>query len=156
MKKLFVSMIRVAHSRVFRRILMYYLVLIFAVGAACATSFIFASRLSRENVIERSELVLENAGYQISAAFSLAEYHNNILYHNNDLQALLGKKRDADTLVRVYELVNKLPVVYDSTQIITGYYVYLPAIDYIIAPSSGASQIDLYYNSYFAFSQAQT
>lgn len=156
MNKLFLSLIRVARSRVFRRVLAGYLLLILVVGAANGASFFVANRISRENIVERSELILKNAGYQISGALLLAENNNNMLYFRSDLQSLMSKTRNKDTLASVYEIIGKLPVIYDSSQVITGYYVYLPSLDYIIAPSSGISQIDLYYDSYFAISKTES
>ena len=156
MKKLFISMIQVTRSRVFRRILAGYLLLIIAVAAAGGFSFFLANKISRENIVTRSELILKNAGYQINGALRLAESHNNTLYYRNDLQVLMGRARDKETLASIYELINRLPAIYDSTQIITGYYIYLPSLDYIVAPSSGISHVELYYRPYLAISQAET
>lgn len=155
MKRLLSETIRAIRSRAFGRILIYYGIIFILLVLVCASSFLYARDISLANIRERNRLILDNAGMQIANALQLVETFNNSLYTNTRLQAFMRTQKDSTLLYSAYMLLDELPKLYDSSGLLTGYFIHVPMNDYIVAPRQCFVDLNLYYQDHFALSSAQ-
>lgn len=148
---------RMAVSRVFSRVLLFYLVLVLFLGGVCCAAYFWAMEMNVERLVERNRLVFENSAIGLSNTFSTIESFTETLYDQKELQTLMGNTtRERGSLtIGIYNTIEVLPLLSDSSGIISGYFVYLPGADAIVAPRQGYIGIEKYYDAHFALDPAQ-
>lgn len=151
------SVRRMAASRVFSRVLLFYLVLVLFFGGVCCAAYFWATETNVERLVERNRLVFENSAIGLSNTFSTIESFTETLYNQKELQTLMGStaRGRGNLTIGIYKTIEELPLLSDSSGIIGGYFVYLPAADVIIAPKQGYMGIEKYYDAHFALDPAQ-
>lgn len=133
------SVRRMAASRVFSRVLLFYLVLVLFFGGVCCAAYFWTTETNVERLVERNRLVFENSAIGLSNTFSTIESFTETLYDQKELQTLMGStaRERGNLTIGIYKTIEELPLLSDSSGIIGGYFVYLPAADVIIAPKQG-------------------
>lgn len=151
------SISRMAASRVFSRVLLFYLVLVLFFGGVCCAAYFWAMGMNVERLVERNRLVFENSAIGLSNTFSAIESFTETLYDQKELQTLMGNAdRERSSLtIGIYKVIEELPLLSDSNGIISGYFVYLPGADVIVAPRQGYLGIEKYYTAHFALNTTQ-
>ena len=151
------SVRRMAASRVFSRVLLFYLVLVLFFGGVCCAAYFWTTETNVERLVERNRLVFENSAIGLSNTFSTIESFTETLYDQKELQTLMGStaRERGNLTIGIYKTIEELPLLSDSSGIIGGYFVYLPAADVIIAPKQGYVGIEKYYDAHFALDPAQ-
>ena len=151
------SVRRMAASRVFSRVLLFYLVLVLFFGGVCCAAYFWTTETNVERLVERNRLVFENSAIGLSNTFSTIERFTETLYDQKELQTLMGStaRERGNLTIGIYKTIEELPLLSDSSGIIGGYFVYLPAADVIIAPKQGYVGIEKYYDAHFALDPAQ-
>lgn len=152
MKLFWAGLFKAVRSRVFSHILVCYFVILVVLVSACGLSFWYARNASLESITERNTLVLESATKSISNVLQVIESFNSTLYANTRLQSFMSSKNNKSVLYNASVLINELPQLYDSASLITGYFIYVPSVNYIVAPGQGFSNIQRYYHHHFALS----
>ena len=84
------SVRRMAASRVFSRVLLFYLVLVLFFGGVCCAAYFWATETNVERLVERNRLVFENSAIGLSNTFSTIESFTETLYDQKELQTLMG------------------------------------------------------------------
>lgn len=148
---------RMAASRVFSRVLLFYLALVLFLGGVCCAAYFWAMEMNVERLVERNRLVFENSAIGLSNTFSTIESFTETLYDLKELQTLMGNtaRERGNLTIGIYNTIEVLPLLSDSSGIIGGYFVYLPGADAIVAPRQGYLGIEKYYAAHFALDPAQ-
>lgn len=156
MKQFWISLFKAVRSRVFSHILICYAVLLVLFASSCGISFYHARSASLESITEKNNLILENAAKNITYTLEIVESFNNTLYKSTSLQNFMCSKNSDSVLYDAYMLIDELPSLVDSNGLLKGYFIYIPTVDYIVAPAQGFKNIPLYYSSYFSLSDSQS
>ena len=62
----------------------------------------------------------------------------------------------SDVTYLLYEIVRALPALSDGQGLVENYYVYLPALNAVVAPSQGFVHLEKYYDAYFRIDPEQS
>ena len=156
MKRFPLGIFKAVKSRVFSHILICYVIILAVLASICVFSFFHARKASYEAITERNRLVLENTAKNIENVLQVIESFNGSLYTNKKLQSFMCEKDSKSALYDAYLLINELPELFDSTRLITGYFIYVPGSEYIISHGQGFTNIDRYYPYHFALKNTQS
>lgn len=144
-------------NRVFSRVLLGYLALTLIMASLCGTSYALALRLSREHAADRNALLFENASASINAAYDVVDRFTSDVYSLPQLSRLLHTSSlPSDTTYLFYETVRALPALADGQGLVENYYIYLPALDAVVAPNQGFVHLEKYYDAYFRIDPDQS
>lgn len=144
-------------SRLFRRMLVGYLVLIAVLSSVCIYAYRQALTMSTQHLHQQNQLVFEQSTSNLSSARRIIETFSENLYHLSELQQLMrASASDArGTTIDVYKIIHSLPNINDSNGVLANYYIYLPKLDYIVAPEQGFTNPSCYYNALFSMSACE-
>ncbi len=157
MRKFFDGVRRLVTNRVFSRVLLGYLALTLIMAALCGASYALALRLSREHAADRNALLFENASASINAAYDVVDRFTSDVYKLPQLNRLLHTSSlPSDVTYLLYETVRALPALSDGQGLVENYYVYLPALNAVVAPSQGFVHLEKYYDVYFRIDPEQS
>lgn len=158
MKKIAQGIKRMFGSRVFSRLIVYYILLIAVFASMCGFSYYQAMNMSLENLVDRNQLIFENSAVTLQNTFRTIESFTTNLYDLDQLQQLMSRtsRESQGKTIDIYEAIRVLPVLNDVNGLLSGYFVYIPGGDYIVAPGQGFSSLERYYEAYFALSSQQS
>lgn len=144
--------------RVFSRLIACYVILVVVFAAVCGYSYYQAHNMSVDNLVARNRLIFESSTFTLRNTFKTIEDFTANLYDLRQLQQLMSSSSwgSQGKTMDIYEAIRVLPALNDANDIISGYFIYLPAGDYIVAPQQGFTGIERYYEKHFAFSDQQS
>lgn len=143
--------------RVFFRLIACYVILVVIFAAVCGYSYYQALDMSVNNLMSRNRLIFESSAFTLRNTFKTIEDFTANLYALRRLQQLMSRSAwsEQGNTMDIYETIRALPALNDANDIITGYFIYIPAGDLIVAPGQGFTGISRYYDQHFAFSTQQ-
>ena len=148
---------RAGIGRVFARLIACYTALIAIFAGVCGYSYAQAMKMSVSNLVSRNQLIFESSAFTLQNTFDTMESFTANLYGLKQLQQLLGGANwsaEGKTM-DIYDTIHALPAIEDANGIISGYFVYIPGGDVIVAPGQGFVRIEQYYADHFAISAGQ-
>lgn len=114
-------------------------------------------KMSVSNLVSRNQLIFESSAFTLQNTFDIMESFTANLYGLKQLQQLLGGANwsaEGKTM-DIYDTIRALPAISDANGIISGYFVYIPGGDIIVAPGQGFAHLERYYADHFAISAGQ-
>lgn len=144
--------------RVFFRLIACYVVLVIILAAICGYAYAQTFDLSMKNLVSRNRLIFESSAFTLKNTFETMEDFTANLYGLRQLQQLMGcsARSSPQRIMEIYETIKVLPALNDANDIISGYFVYIPEGEIIVAPGQGFNGISQYYDQHFAFSASQS